>query len=91
MKMKQAVTQMETVYSWIQWIRDRWMVVAFALSAILWVGEFGRVYVALPHILDEQMRALEALETRTSVLEDRVEQVPCIWLGCLSRRVGGNI
>lgn len=81
--MKTAVKQLDGLMGLLKAIRDRWMLLAFLVSAIFWFEDVGRVYMGLPDLLDEKARAIEAIETRLDALEDRVDRAQCVWPRCL--------
>ncbi|MEM9043307.1 MAG: hypothetical protein AAGC81_01325 [Pseudomonadota bacterium] len=91
MKMKNAVKRLDVIFGWLKTIRERWMILAFVVSAIFWLEDVGRVYMGLPDLLDEKTRAIEAIETRLDVLENRVDRAFCAWPQCLGRLGKGLI
>ncbi|MEM8792033.1 MAG: hypothetical protein AAGE80_10470 [Pseudomonadota bacterium] len=91
MRMKNAVKRMDVVIRWVKGIRDRWMLLAFVVSVALWVEDIGRVYVALPELLEQRAQAIEALEQRVGVLEHRVDRALCPWPRCARRDAGSAI
>ncbi|MEM8697670.1 MAG: hypothetical protein AAGF44_00775 [Pseudomonadota bacterium] len=67
--------------------REKWVLIAFAASALVWIEGTARDYAELPDRLHHQAEALAALKAEIARLERQAEPGRC--LPYIGQRTGG--
>ncbi|MEM7505390.1 MAG: hypothetical protein AAF415_01490 [Pseudomonadota bacterium] len=77
MTAQDASKAIDGVWGRLKRFKDKWVLVAFAASALVWMEGTVRAYVDLPVELEQQGHVLEGLNLQLSMLEHRLERSVC--------------
>lgn len=88
MTAQDANRAIDGVWARLKRVKDKWVLVAFLASTLVWMEGTVRAYVALPEQFEQQSLALEGLARQVSVLDNQLDRAGC---GPLYRRDVGAL